>query len=89
MSVLFAFSVLTSAVAVVCLLLLALLRMAITRGDYTALHVRRSELSLIPEQILHDRRLERIDFWIQLLAVFAVLLGLFAVVTYLYVGMTV
>ena len=44
----------------------------IMRGDYyTVLHVRRSELSLIPEQIMHDRRLRNGDLWGQLLTVAA------------------
>ena len=65
-------------------LLLALYRLAITRGAWTVLHVRRSELSLIPQQVLHEHRLERIDFWGQALTVAAVVLGLLLACVYLY-----
>ena len=67
-------------------LLLALYRLVFTRGFYTVLHVRRSELSLIPEQILHDRRLERIDFWGQILTVVALIFGLLLGTIYMYVA---
>ena len=67
-------------------LVLALYRLVIARGFYTLLHVRRSELSLIPGQIRHDHRLERIDFWGQILTVAALLLGLLLALIYLYVA---
>jgi hypothetical protein len=63
---------------------LALYRLMITRGDYTILHVRRSELSLIPEQIMHNSRLERVDLWGQTLTVLAVIIGIALAVMYLY-----
>jgi hypothetical protein len=49
-------------VLVAIVLALALYRLLITRGDYSVLHVRRSELSMIPQQIMHGRRLHDIDF---------------------------
>ena len=67
-------------------LLLALYRLILTRGLYTVLHVRRSELSLIPEQILQDRRLQRVDFLGQILTVFAIVLGLLLATIYMYVS---
>jgi hypothetical protein len=74
------------AALVAIVLLLALYRLLYTRGMYTVLHVRRSELSLIPEQILHDRRLERIDNWGQILTVDALIFGLLLAIVYLYVN---
>ena len=67
-------------------LLLALYRLVVTRGLYTVLHVRRSELSLIPDQIVNDHRLQRIDFWGQMLTVAAVLLGLLLALMYLHMA---
>ena len=65
-------------------LLLALYRLMITRGDYTVLHVRRSELSLIPEQIMHDCRLKHVDLWGQALTVLALIVGLALAAIFLY-----
>ena len=67
-------------------LFLALYRLMITRGLYTVLHVRRSELSLVPDQIVNDHRLQRIDFWGQMLTVAAVLLGLLLGLVYLHMA---
>ena len=71
-------------VLVAIVLLLATFRLLMTRGRYTVLHVRRSELSMIPEQVREDHRLTRIDFWGQLLTVIAVMLGLLLSGLYLY-----
>ena len=68
---------LSSAVLWMCVMLvlialsLALYRLLITFRDYTVLHVRRSEASMIPEQLLHRDRLKRIDFWGPLVTVLA------------------
>ena len=75
-------------VLVTVVLLLALYRLMIIRGDYyTVLHVRSSELSLIPEQIMHDRRLRSVDLWGQLLTVVALIIGLALAAVYLYKAM--
>ena len=74
----------TALVAIV--LLLALYRLLITRGMFTVLHVRRSELSLMADQTLQDRRLERIDFWGQTLTVVAFIVGMLLAIVYLYVN---
>lgn len=66
--------------------LLALYRLVITRGMFTLLHVRRSALSLMPDQTLHDRRIERIDYWGQVLTVVAFILGMLLAIVYLYVN---
>jgi len=87
MNTLFAFSLWAWFVLVAVVLVLALYRMALTRGSYTVLHVRRSELSLIPEQIMRDRRLDRTDFWGQLLTAAAFVLGLALLAIYIYVGL--
>jgi hypothetical protein len=75
-------------VLVTLVLLLALYRLMITRGDYTVLHVRRSELSLIPQQIIHDRRLNRVDLWGQLLTALALIVGLALAAIYLYTAIS-
>ena len=67
-------------------LLLAAYRMLVTRGSYTVLHVRRSELSLIPQQIMQDQRLDRIDWWGQVMTVVALASGLVIAGIYLYVA---
>jgi hypothetical protein len=87
MNTLFAFSLWAWLVVVAVVLVLALYRMALTRGNYTVLHVRRSELSLIPEQIMRDRRLDRTDFWGQLLTAVAFVLGVALLAMYVYVGL--
>ena len=75
-------------VLVTVVLLLALYRLMIIRGDYyTVLHVRSSELSLIPEQIMHDRRLRSVDLWGQLLTVVSLIIGLALAAVYLYKAM--
>jgi hypothetical protein len=75
-------------VLVTVVLLLALYRLMIIRGDYyTVLHVRSSELSLIPEQIIHDHRLRTVDLWGQLLTVVSLIIGLALGAVYLYKAM--
>jgi hypothetical protein len=75
-------------VLIAAVLLLALFRMAMARGKYTVLHVRRSELSLIPQQVLQSNRLTRIDFWGQFLTALAFAIGLVLVVLYAYLALT-
>ena len=57
-------------------LLLAMSRLVMPWGKYTVLHVRRSEMSMIPAQVREHHRLNRIDFWGQLLTASAFILGL-------------
>jgi hypothetical protein len=57
-------------------LLLALFRRSMTRGDYTVLHMRGSELSLVPEQIIYDRCIKRVELWGQALTVVALIFKL-------------
>ena len=71
-------------VLVVTVLALWLYRVVITRGDYTVLHVRRSELTLIPEQLMHTHRLTRVDHWGGMLTAVAVALGIVLAALYLY-----
>jgi hypothetical protein len=78
----------TWVVLVSIVLILALYRVVITRGDYTVLHVRRSELSMIPQQIMHDRRLHLIDFWGRLLTIAAFIIGFGLAAVYLYEAAT-
>jgi hypothetical protein len=87
MHTILSFGVWTWGVLVACVLLLGLCRYAITRGKYIVLHVRQSELSLIPEQILQDRRLERVDFWGQSLTIVAAVVGLGLLAIYIFAGL--
>ena len=85
----FSVTIWTWIVLVTVVLLLALYRLMIIRGDYyTVLHVRSSELSLIPEQIMHDRRLRSVDLWGQLLTVVSLIIGLALAAVYLYKAMS-
>ena len=86
MNTVFVVSVWAWAGLIAIVLLLALYRLLITRGVWTVLHVRRSELSLIPEQVLQHHRLDRIDLWGQLLTAAAVILGLLLGTVYLYMA---
>ena len=86
MNAVFSVSVWAWAALVAIVLVLALYRLAITRGVWTVLHVRRSEASLIPQQILQDHRLERIDLWGQILTVAALILGLLLAAIYMYIA---
>ena len=88
MNTVFSATMWTWILLVTVVLLLALYRLMITRGDYTVLHVRRSELSLIPEQIMQDRRLNRVDLWGQLLTVLALFVGLALAAIYLYTAIS-
>ena len=84
----FSFTMWTWIVLVTVVLLLALYRLMIIRGDYyTVLHVRSSELSLIPDQIMHDRRLRSVDLSGQLLTVVSLIIGLALAAVYLYKAM--
>jgi hypothetical protein len=85
MNTVFVVSVWAWVALVATVLLLALYRLVVTRGLWTVLHVRQSELSLVPQQILQDHRIERIDLWGQALTAAAVILGLLLAATYLYV----
>ena len=73
---------------VMIVLLLATCRLALTWGKYTVLHVRRSEMSMIPQQVRDDHRLTRIDFWGQLLTTLTLVLGLALTGLYVYVAWT-
>ena len=85
MNSVFSVTIWTWIVLVAVVLLLALYRLMIIRSDYyNVLHVRSSELALIPEQIKHDRRLRSVDLWGQLLTVLALIIGLALAVMYLY-----
>lgn len=64
-------------------LLLAGYRWFLTRGDYTLLHVRRSEVALIPQQLILSRRLSSIDLWGRLLTTIALVFGLILTGLYL------
>jgi hypothetical protein len=72
------------AMLVAIVLAMAFYRLAITRGDYTVLHVRPSEMSLIPDQVRQNYRLNRIDWWGQVFTVVALVIGLALATVYLY-----
>lgn len=76
------------AILVAVVLSLALYRLLLSRGDYTVLHVRRSEMSLIPEQIMHDHRIQKVDFLGRSLTVVALVLGLMLAIAYIYLAIS-
>jgi hypothetical protein len=76
------FEIWAAVVAVV--LLLALRRLMIDKNEYTVLHIRRSEVSLIPKQVIRTAKLDRIDYWGKILTGAALLSGYILVLTYLY-----
>ena len=65
-------------------LALAAYRFALARGEYTVLHVRKSELSLIPSQVRTATLLNRVDWWGRLLTAIALVAGLLVLALYLY-----
>ena len=68
-------------------IVLALYRLTVDKNDYTVLHVRRSELSLIPQQVLRAEKLDIIDRWGKILTVVAIAYGLAIAVGYLYLSL--
>lgn len=86
MNTVFLVSVWAWAGLVAMVLLLALYRLFLTHGTWTVLHVRHSEASLVPRQVLHEHLLDRIDFWGQVLTAAAVLLGLLLAAVYMYIA---
>ncbi len=64
--------------------MLALYRRWVARGEYDALHVRDSESVQIPQQDLFARRLNRIDSLGKILTAVAIAYGLVLAGTYLY-----
>ena len=63
---------------------LALYRLLLTNGHFTVLHVRRSELPLVPGEVSYAQRLDRIDWWGKILTVAALAYGLAMAVGFLY-----
>jgi hypothetical protein len=65
-------------------LLLALYRNLLSKGHFTTLHVRASELPLVPGEAAYAHRLDRIDRWGKILTTTAVVYGLVLALAYLY-----
>lgn len=61
---------------------LALFTLLASHGHYTVLHVRRSELSLIPEQVLNSQRLTRVHFLGQVLTAAAIISATVLLIVY-------
>jgi hypothetical protein len=68
-------------------ILLALYRITVDKREYTVLHVRTSELSLIPKQVLRTEQLGRIDHWGKILTGVAVAYGFALAVAYFYAAL--
>jgi len=71
-----------------CVLLLALYRLAVDKGDYTILHVRRSEVTQIPKQVIRAERLDIIDQWGKVLTVLALVYGVAMGLGYLLMNLS-
>jgi len=65
-------------------IMLALYRLLLTKGHFTVLHVRRSELPLVPGAVTYARTLDRIDWWGKTLTVAALAYGLAFAVGFLF-----
>jgi hypothetical protein len=55
---------------------LAIYRLAISKGERIVLHVRDSETALVPEQTAMIGRIERVEKWGKFLTILAVVFGL-------------
>jgi hypothetical protein len=65
---------------------LALYRRVAAGNPFTVLHVRNSEVALLPEQRAVARRLDRIDCWGKILTGVAIGYGMLLVFAYIYAG---
>lgn len=68
--------------------LLALYRLVVDKREYTVLDICRSEVLLIPNQIIRTDRLEHIDRWGKILTGVALAYGFALAVGYLYFALT-
>jgi hypothetical protein len=64
--------------------LLALYRKLLSDGHYNVLHLRRSELPLVPREMAYGWRLDRIDRWGKILTWVASIYGFALLLYYLY-----
>jgi hypothetical protein len=77
-------SILTWVVLTAGVLALAIYRHLVARGECDVIHLRESELPLVPAQEEFAHRLEMVDFWGKALTVASVAYGLVLVAVFLY-----
>ena len=77
-------SILTWVVLTASMLVLAIDRHLVARGECDVLHLRESELPLVPAQEEFAHRLDMVDFWGKALTVASVAYGLVLVAVFLY-----
>ena len=65
-------------------IVLALYRNLLAKGHFTVLHVRRSEMSLVPGEAAYAQRLDRLDWWGKALTFATVIYGFALAVGCLY-----
>ena len=77
-------SILTWVVLTAGVLALAIYRHLVARGECDVIHLRESELPLVPAQEEFAHRLEMVDFWGKALTAASVVYGLVLVAVFLY-----
>jgi hypothetical protein len=77
-------SILTWVVLTACVLALAIYRHVVARGECDVIHLRESELPLVPAQEEFAHRLDTVDYWGKALTVASVAYGLVLVAVFLY-----
>ena len=79
-------SILTWVVLTAGVLALAIYRKLVARGECDVIHLRESELPLVPAQEAFAHRLDTVDFWGKALTAASVAYGLVLVAVFLYVA---
>ena len=78
----------TCAVLLLSAFALAVTQLLLNHGRYTVLHVRESELCLLPEEVLRERRFTRLRIWTDVITAAALLFVLLATATWLSTALT-
>jgi hypothetical protein len=78
----------TCAVLSLSAFVLALTQLLLNHGRYTVLHVRESELCLIPDELLRERRFTRLRIWTDVVAAGALVVALLATATWVSIALT-
>lgn len=71
-------------VLVVVVIVLAIARKIVSRGEDDVIHLRDSEAGLVPKQALVSRLLDRIDRWEKTLTIFMLIYGAVLLAGFLY-----
>ncbi len=77
-------SVLTWAVLTAGVVSLAVYRGVLARGECDVLHIRESEMPMVPQQAAFAKRLDRLDYWGKVLTIASVSFGVLLGALFLY-----